>query len=1239
MKTTSLRNLESLSTLIKFNNNWINSMKYSPIIVLLILFTLFANRSVYACGGSSPAADFSVDNAAPVLGQTVTFTDNSTAGTTFLGGTDAINSWSWNFGTGASPATTTGKGPHAVAYSSTGSKSVSLTVTTNSGNSDNKTKNNFISVSATPVPTAGSNSPVCAGSALSLTASTISGATYSWTGPNEFTSSSQNPTVSSSATTAMAGMYSVTVTLYGYTSSAGTIAVTVNSPPTAPTGISGTTSICSGSTTTLTASGGSEGSGCTYQWGTGTTIGSNLISGATASSYTTAALSSNTTYWVRRVGASPCSNTTGGVTQSITVNALPTVSIGIAANPATICQGSSSTISVTNPGTGYTTDWYTGSCGGSAVSGGTGVNSLSVSPAATITYYARKRNTSTGCVSASCANITVTVTPASAGGTAMAATTEICSGNSTTVTVSGYTGTIQWQQSSNGTSGWANVTGGSGATTATYTTPNLTSTTYYRAVLTSGACSSANSSTASVTVNPVSVGGTATAGSSSLCAGNNTTVTVSGYTGSIQWQQSSNGSTGWANVTGGSGATSTTYTTPNLSATTYYRAVVTSGACSSANSTTASVTVNAASVGGTASAAANALCSGSATTINLSGQTGSSIQWQQSPDGTSNWTDVATGTTSYATGNLSSNSFYRAVVTNGICASSSSTVAGVYVSPDFVWNGTNNDWSNASNWKFSGITDNPNVPPLLCSNVTIPEIASGNYPTIAAPATINSLTISDGGSIMGNSNLTVAGTTTMQKEIADDDNWSWHFLSSPVSDQYLWNQFVPTPPNGSGPASWSWPTNNISWDFYYFNPFITNEYPNVPWVNLRKAASGNNFPYNNGNIDDHDPVTGAEAGFGNAQPKFEKGRGYLVSYNFDAGQGPVYPSTSHSFTGSLNYGNVSVTLIRSGSFYHLVGNPYPSYLDWEDADWTRDGLASSENQASGFDYWVFDDGASGGNYLVGNSTGTYSSGISQKIAPMQGFFVKANSSSGAFSFSESVRSHGTQDWIESAIIRNNLLRLQLTTDQNSFHDELMIDFKEQFSAEEGTEKFYSMYSYAPEIWSVKNGNIYTIDRYKRVTSDLKVNVSLKCGVTGTYTITATNINDFTLSNIVYLEDLKTGNKVNLKESGSYSFTGSPNDNKDRFKLYFAEITGKEELANAKKVIIFSFGKDVYINTGSQNTGKCEVYIYDDLGRLMESGNCQLVTGNYKYTTIAKPGVYIVKVVSESGVTATKVIIH
>jgi gliding motility-associated-like protein len=89
-------------------------------------------------------------------------------------------------------------------------------------------------------------------------------------------------------------------------------------------------------------------------------------------------------------------------------------------------------------------------------------------------------------------------------------------------------------------------------------------------------------------VSPVSVAGTISATSTTLCYNESTTLTLSGSTGSIQWQSSLDGSS-WTSI---SGATSTTLNTGNLTTSTRYRAVVTSGACSSATSLDQTITVN-----------------------------------------------------------------------------------------------------------------------------------------------------------------------------------------------------------------------------------------------------------------------------------------------------------------------------------------------------------------------------------------------------------------------------------------------------------------------------------------------------------------------------------------------------------------------------------------------------------------------------------------------------------------------
>jgi hypothetical protein len=78
-------------------------------------------------------------------------------------------------------------------------------------------------------PVAGNNGPIFAGMTLNLTASTVAGASYSWTGPNGFASVVQNPSIVN-ATAAAAGIYSVTATIGACTSVAAATTVTVNPP-------------------------------------------------------------------------------------------------------------------------------------------------------------------------------------------------------------------------------------------------------------------------------------------------------------------------------------------------------------------------------------------------------------------------------------------------------------------------------------------------------------------------------------------------------------------------------------------------------------------------------------------------------------------------------------------------------------------------------------------------------------------------------------------------------------------------------------------------------------------------------------------------------------------------------------------------------------------------------------------------------------------------------------------------
>src|SRR5450759_3035240 len=179
-----------------------------------------------------------------------------------------------------------------------------VTVTAATGCKVTTTTN--VIVNSLPIAIAGSNSPVCEGNIINLTSS--GGTGYSWSGPNGFTSSVQNPSIPI-ANPAMSGAYKVTVTAATGCTNTNTTSIIVNALPTASITITDNSEIenndgiiCNGATATLTASGGTS-----YIWSSGETT--SAITKGTAG-----------TYIVTVTNAKGCTDT---ATATVVVNALP----------------------------------------------------------------------------------------------------------------------------------------------------------------------------------------------------------------------------------------------------------------------------------------------------------------------------------------------------------------------------------------------------------------------------------------------------------------------------------------------------------------------------------------------------------------------------------------------------------------------------------------------------------------------------------------------------------------------------------------------------------------------------------------------------------------------------------------------------------------------------------------------------------------------------------------------------
>jgi gliding motility-associated-like protein len=165
----------------------------------------------------------------------------------------------YSLGAGVINATVTGIPPGVIGTYSPGLYTISgipssvgnynYTVTTEGICTGTPSASGSIIVNPSPVASALNNGPVCEGKELSLTGGPSGMIAYSWTGPNGYSNATQSPVVSTSATTAMAGLYSLTVTnSFGCQNTASTNAI-VNSAPVATAANNGP--VCVGSTLQL----------------------------------------------------------------------------------------------------------------------------------------------------------------------------------------------------------------------------------------------------------------------------------------------------------------------------------------------------------------------------------------------------------------------------------------------------------------------------------------------------------------------------------------------------------------------------------------------------------------------------------------------------------------------------------------------------------------------------------------------------------------------------------------------------------------------------------------------------------------------------------------------------------------------------------------------------------------------------------------------------------------------------
>ncbi|MBI5540376.1 MAG: gliding motility-associated C-terminal domain-containing protein [Bacteroidia bacterium] len=450
-----------------------------------------------------------------------------------------------------------------------------------------------VTVNPIPITPTASDISICFGNTGTL-AATAPGGTYQWyddiiAGTLLFTGSSYTTPVLFSNIS-----YYVESTILGCTGPRTQVDVTVNPIPDAPTA-SGTT-ICSGETANITATA----PGGTYNWYLTPTGGISLFTGA---SFTTPALTTNTTYYVEAtvLGCSSSSRT------AVTVNVTP-LPDSPTASGISICDGESTILTATDPGGFY--EWFDAPTGGTLLASG---NSFST-PILNITTSYFVQTTLTGCTGPR-TEVIVTVNPIPVLPTVN--NISICDGSTGTLTATAPGGTYQWYDAASG--GTLLYTGNS------FITPPLNATTTYYVQTTVTGCTSGRKAV-TVTVKPIP--NTPTVSDETICEGDFAILTATAPGGTYRW---------YALPTGGTPLfTGASFNSPPLFATTTYYVQTTVLGCTSPR-TPVLVTVNPIPSAPTALSAT--ICEGFTTTLNAT-----------APGGSYEWFDLTIGGNSLGTG-------------------------------------------------------------------------------------------------------------------------------------------------------------------------------------------------------------------------------------------------------------------------------------------------------------------------------------------------------------------------------------------------------------------------------------------------------------------------------------------------------------------------------------------------------------------------------------------------------------
>lgn len=514
-----------------------------------------------------------------------------------------------------------------------------------------------------------------------------------------------------------------------------------------------------------------------------------------------------------------------------------------------------------------------------------------------------------------------------------------------------------------------------------------------------------------------------------------------------------------------------------------------------------------------------------------------------------------------------------------------------------------------------------NATDLTLSTSSVVTVANGGMLTIDVPTNIYSISIERGGKVTNSSTLNLRNFT-----INSDASGTGTYVdngTTDISGMTNVNQYL---------------TAGRNW---YISSPVTSATSNV-------FSASSSFP-----MYSYSESTGTAAPWTKITDNVTAltvTQGYIAN---------VASSGAVTFSGTLNNGSVtSVPLNRTTGQakegFNLIGNPYPSYLNWNSVSndnsglmttmWYRTKTAPAGDLSTSFVYDTYN--ANGGQHTnLGATT------VSNLIPPMQAFWVRVidGQSQATLSFTNAMRSHadvGTNSF-KAPAIRNTdqqVLHLQVSNGINNdetiiYSDAAALNSYDTYDSPKLTNNNAAI----PEIYTNSGGENLVINGLNSIPVNQELPLGFTTGSTNSFTLKATEVTNFDAGTKIILKDNLLNTEQDMTDGSTYSFTSDALTTTTRFSVIFKTSSIATDINNND-----SDNSDilVYKNATGQITVNCDyrlvaqgalLAVFNELGQ-------KLTTDKLSSTTTVlsnqyKQGVYFVNIIAHGNTTTRKVVIN